>query len=545
VERILTRIWSEILGNADIPREGNFFELGGRSLDVTRVLARLAKLYQIEIPLETMFRTPRLCDFAAEVGVRLEQSARAAASLQLSPPAPRPERLPLSSAQERLWFLQQVLPEESASLYNGPLPVLLEGNLDRSALEAAFAAIIERHEVLRTAFRVIDDTPVQEILPRLELALEFVDLGALPREERLARTEALVAADARIAFQLDRPPLLRAKLVKLEEREHVLLLNVHHIVFDGWSSAVLLNDLSRAYDAFASGQEPGFRPLPLQYADFALWQRRWLASPAFEQQLAYWRKQLQGITELQLPRAAERPKLPSYRGDIRTFRLSSGLREKLEALSREADVTLFMTLLAGFKALLHRYTGQEDITIGSPVANRRHPDLEQLIGFFVNSTVLRTNLAGTPSFRELLKRVRKVTVEAWDHQDIPFEKLVENLQPERVTTHNPMFRAALSLQNVPLQPEPSRELVIKPWETHNKTTKFDLVVAMITQGDEIVGDVEYSSDLFDAPVIMEMIELYERLLAHVVEHPDARILDVPLKTQAPLPVLRDVHTFDF
>jgi hypothetical protein len=325
------------------------------------------------------------------------------------------------------------------------------------------------------------------------------------------------------------------------------LLNIHHIVFDAWSVGVLLNELSQLYTAFIGGGGSPLHPLPLQYADFALWQRRWLAGSRLEEQLAYWRTQLAGLPELELPADAERPKLPTYRGAVESFRVAGELADKLKALSREHDVTLFMTLFAGFVALLHRYTAQEDIVISSPVANRRLTELEGLIGFFVNSLVLRTDVSGGPSFRDLLGRVRRVTLAAYDHQDVPFERLVEELRPERLTTHNPLFRAAFSLQNTPGRPAAPQGLVVTPWETHNRTAKFDLVLAITDSDGSLLADVEYSSELFERATILNLIRHYCRLLEAVAQAPDLRLLEIPLgeRKREPATVATAGETFKF
>ena len=321
---------------------------------------------------------------------------------------------------------------------------------------------------------------------------------------------------------------MRTKLIRTAADEHVLLLNVHHIVFDGWSAGVLLSELSQLYAAFRHGESSPLAPLPLQYADFALWQRRWLAGERLEKQLAFWRKQLVALPDLELPSDAEPPARPTYRGAIESFRVPPELTGALKQLSRDHEATLFMTLLAAFKALLHRYTAQEDIVVSSPAANRRRTELEGLIGFFVNSLVLRTDLSGQPTFRELLRRVRAVALAAFDHQDLPFERLVEELRPERMATHNPLFRAAFSLQNTPVRSTPPPELEIIPLETHNRTAKFDLVFAIYDTGEALAAEVEYSTELFRRGTIRDMVALYCRLLECVASDPDQRLLEIPL-----------------
>jgi hypothetical protein len=480
-----------------------------------------------------MFNDPTPARLAQAVADALAREQPASDSLPLLPLSERPGVLPLSFSQQRLWFLHEVLPPESTALYNGPIPVRLQGQLNRQLLSRSFDEIIRRHEILRTAFRLVNGEPTQVVLPELRLEIETIDLRSYSREDCFAKVDQLAEADARRPFNLAEPPLLRANLIILGEDDHILLLNIHHIIFDGWSVDVLLGELSQLYTAFLRGESSPLPPLPLQYADFALWQRRWLTGSRLEEQLAYWRTQLANLSELELPTDAERPKLPTYRGEVESFRISRELTDKLKVLSREHDVTLFMTLFAGFTALLHRYTAQEDIVVSSPVANRRLTELEGLIGFFVNSLVLRTDFSGNPTFKELLASVRRVTLEAYEHQDVPFERLVEELRPERAATHNPLFRAAFSLQNTPLQPAAPQGITVTPWETHNRTAKFDLVLALTDSGEILLADVEYSSEMFERATILNLIQLYCRLLECVAHDPGLMLLEIPLAERIP------------
>ncbi len=536
IERALADIWKEILGVERIGRDDNFFDLGGRSLQVTRVMSKIVKACGVGLPLETMFNAPTIAGLAAAIVA--EQAGGSDRSASLARVTARPSVLPLSFSQQRLWFLQQVLPPETAAVYNGAVPVRLHGPLDADVLAACFNEVIRRHEVLRTAFRVVDGEPAQIVLAELPFAIGRVDLRQMARVQQLVEAERIVEADARRPFDLEHPPLLRAQLIALADDEFVLLLNIHHIIFDGWSVGVLLSELSRLYAAFVHGDPSPLPALPLQYADFAIWQRRWLEEHRFAQQFDYWRRQLADLPDLLLPTNSERPKLPTYRGAIESFRLLERLTRDLKLLSREADVTLFMTLLAGLKTLFHRYTAQEDVVISSPVANRNRAEIEGLIGFFVNSLVLRTDLSGAPSFRELLARIRRVTIEAYDHQDVPFERLVEILRPNRMATHNPLFRAAFSLQNGPTPIVAPPGFTITPWPVHNRTAKFDFVLAMIDTDSGLVGDIEYSSELFEHDTICEMIELYRILLESVVRDPDQALMEIPLVAEQPIAAQR-------
>lgn len=359
--------------------------------------------------------------------------------------------IPLSFAQQRLWFLEQLQPESSAA-YNISTAAILNGRLDVALLQNSLNEIVRRHEILRTTFTTVESQPVQEIAPTLTVEIPVVDLQFLPPAQKEGEIQQYAIAQTQ-RFQLDKLPLLQVTLLRLEETEHAILLTMHHIISDGWSMGVLLKELMALYQAFATGTPLSLPELPIQYADFALWQRQWLQGEVLETQLNYWREQLGGILPiLQLPcdrlcRCPEgnrpRPQVPSFRGATQSFSLSSELSEALNALSRQEGTTLFMTLLAAFKVLLYRYSGQEDILVGSPIANRNRAEIEGLIGLFVNTLVLRTKLDDNLSFREILGRVREVTLGAYVRQDVPFELLVEELQPQRDLSHHPCFKLCL------------------------------------------------------------------------------------------------------
>ncbi|MCA9704330.1 MAG: non-ribosomal peptide synthetase, partial [Myxococcales bacterium] len=441
-------------------------------------------------------------------------------------------------------FLDQILPAEAVALYNGTVPVRFRGPLDPVLVERAFQEIIARHEILRTGF-ILDGEPIQLIAPAVPFSIPLVDLSHLPAELREAKALEIAENDAHRPFDLGSPPLLRVQLLRLADDDHVLVPTIHHIVFDAWSADVLMREFTALYDAFRDGQPSPLPPLRLQYADYAIWQRQWLQGDVLEAQLAYWTEQLAGAPALELPTNRPRPQEPTYRGRIESFRLSAELTDQLEHLSRTADVTLFMTLLAGFQALLHRYTGQDDLVISAPVASRRCVEVEELIGFFVNSIVLRTNAAGNPTFEELLRRVRAVTIAAYAHQDVPFDRLVETLRPERVSSHNPLFRSGFALQNTPLERAAPRGLVVENIDARTRTTKFDLTIAMSAGPEGLVGEVEYSTDLFDTERIVEFLGLYDALLREVVAAPSLRILEIPLGRPADEPLPFVSGSFDF
>ncbi|RUT13760.1 hypothetical protein DSM107010_10350 [Chroococcidiopsis cubana SAG 39.79] len=449
--------------------------------------------------------------------------------------------LPLSFAQQRLWFLDRLVPNNP--FYNIPFSVRLQGKLDYVALKQAFGAIVDRHEALRTNFVKLDGQPVQIVAQKVNLSLPVVDLRHLPPNERQLTAEQIATEEAQQPFNLATDLLLRVKLLQLDAAEYVLLLNLHHIVADGWSLGVLVRELGLLYTAKSESKPYPLAELPIQYADFAYWQRQWLQGQVLESQLSYWRSHLADLPILNLPTDRTRPAVQTYRGATQSLKLSKTLTQSLEAFSQQAGVTLFMTLLAAFQTLLHRYTGQEDIAVGSPIANRNHSQLEPLIGFFVNSLVLRVDLSNNPTFRELLERVRQVTLGAYAHQDLPFEKLVEELHPERDLSRNPLFQVVFALQNAPMQPLELPGLMLNPLKFDVSTTRFDLELHLwecdrglnnLWEGsvDGLSGFVAYNTDLFDASTIARMLAHFQALLEGIVTNPDTRIANLPLLSAA-------------
>src|ERR671914_472306 len=386
----------------------------------------------------------------AEILVLLHQRNRSA-SVTFIPlvPIPRNGHLSLSFAQERLCFLDQL--EGPSATYNEQVGLRLSGLLDVGALQRSLGEVVRRHEVLRTSFPTVEGVAVQRIAPVLEVGLPVVELQGLGDGEREAEVRRLAAEEAQRPFDLARGPLLRVCLLKLGEEDHGLLLTLHHIVTDGWSLGVFIHELSALYQAFSTGRPSPLAALPIQYADFAAWQREWLQGAVLEEQLGYWQQQLAGAPSIfELPTDRPRPAVQGFRGASVAFGLEAELTQGLKALSQRAGVTLFMTLLGAFMVVLARYSRQEDIVVGSPIANRTHSQTEGLIGFFVNTLVLRADLSGDPPFEELLRRVRRVALEAYAHQEVPFERVVEALQPERSLSHSPLFQVMFALQNVPV-----------------------------------------------------------------------------------------------
>ncbi|MEP1076598.1 amino acid adenylation domain-containing protein [Leptolyngbya sp. PL-A3] len=445
---------------------------------------------------------------------------------------------PLSFAQQRLWFLSQLEPDNP--FYNIPAAIRLNGRIDRDALEQAFNIIVSRHDALRTTFSRVDGQPVQAIAPEVKIPLATVDLQSIPEAECDRVIQQLTTAEAQRPFNLQTDPLLRVTLLQVRPTESILLLTLHHIVADGWSLGVLNRELAAIYTALVQGRAPALPALPIQYPDFACWQRDTLQGDVLEAQLSYWRSQLQGLSPLELMGDRPRPAAQTYRGATYPISYSPVLTGALEALSQREGTSLFMTLLAAFQTLLYRYTGEDDIAIGSPIANRHRSELEGLIGFFVNSLVLRTDLSGNPTFRELLGRVRSVALEAYAHQDLPFEKLVEELEPERDLSRNPLFQIGFALQNAPMQPLELPGATLEPVHLEPGTTRFDLEVhlwepshglrSLWQSQDGLSGFVSYSEDLFDRSTIGRLVGHLQTLLEGIVADPDAHLSELPLLT---------------
>ena len=482
VEETLAGIWAEVLGLQRVGVQDNFFELGGHSLLATQVASRLRQTFEVELPLRLLFEEPTLAGLAAAIQARRSSSSA-------GPPLTRQPRdmpLPLSFAQQRLWFLDQMQPGNP--FYNIPIALRIWGPLDTAVLQRCLAEVVRRHEALRTTFAAPEGRPVQVIAPSLALSLSSIDLSVLPQEQCQSQALRLAAEEARQPFDLEQGPLLRGCLLRLAEDEHVALFTMHHIVADGWSVGVLIQEVAQLYPALAAGRPAPLPELPVQYADFAFWQRQWLQGEQLQSQLAYWRERLAGLSPLELPTDRPRPALQSFRGASLPVLLSGPLSQGLQALSRREGVTLFMTLLAAFQTLLCRYSGQEDVAVGSAIANRNRAETEGLIGFFVNMLVLRSDLSGDPTFRALLQRVREVALGAYAHQDLPFEKLVEELQPERDLSRQPLFQVGFVLQNTPLPRLELPGLRIAPLEIDNGTSKFDLTLMLRESAAGAAGD---------------------------------------------------------
>ncbi|WP_147094751.1 condensation domain-containing protein, partial [Myxococcus fulvus] len=455
----------------------------------------------------------------------------APAQQAITPNTSRGNQVALSSAQRRLWFLDRLEPGQAQ--YNVPVFVRLQGSLDERALRAALNQLLRRHESLRTCFTVQKDEPLQLIAEELSLDLQVVDLGGLSEVEREQRIRDLATEESRKPFDLSQAPLVRATLLRVAPEDHVLLLAMHHIVSDGWSMSVFFFELGAIYSALRLDTAPTLPPLKLQYADFALWHNEWLRSDAFREQLEYWKKQLAGAPPL-LTLPTDRPRLPVKRNQGQAARFSIPLDpvNALKKLGREERTTLFMTVLGLFNVLMSRYAGQTDVCVGTPIANRNRPELEGLIGFFVNTLVLRTDLSGAPTFRQLVQRVREVSLGAYGHQDLPFEHVVEALHPERNLGQNPLFQVMFSLQESATASASLDGLTLTTLPVETGTSKFDLLMALEETPAGLTGDLEYDTDLFDAATIERMLGHFRTLLSAAAAQPDTCITQLPMLTEA-------------
>ncbi len=524
VEEIVAGIWAAVLGRSGIGMQDSFFDLGGHSLLATRVLSRVRAAFGVELPVRALFESPTVEALAS----RIEPGPASAPAETPLLPAPRHGDPLLSFAQERLWFLAQLEPGSPA--YNMPSALALRGDLRPGALAAALDAVVERHEVLRTTFAASPaGVPVQRIAPRASWPCLRVDLAGLPGAARSPELRRLAAAEALRPFDLARGPLVRGTLLRLAEAEHAVLLTLHHSVCDGWSIGLLVREVATLYDAFVTGRPSPLPPLPVQYADFAVWQRTWLRGEVLEAQLAFWRNALAGAPGvLELPADRPRPAVPSGRGGTRVERLGPELASGLAALGRREGITLFMTLFAAWNALLFRTAEQTDLVVGTPIANRNRVEIEELIGFFTNTLALRTRLAPGTSFLELARNVRDVALQAYAHQDLPFERLVEELAPERSLAHTPLFQVLFALQNLPAGGLALPDLTLSALDLGGRTAKFDLSLFLGEAGDGLSAALEYAADLFDAVTASRLLERFRTLLKGAVADPERSLAELPL-----------------
>ncbi|HSI52112.1 MAG TPA: amino acid adenylation domain-containing protein, partial [Ideonella sp.] len=519
-EQAVAEVWAELLQVDKVGVHDDFFALGGHSLLATQLMSRLGARFGTDISLRTIFETPVLADLAAIVAPAAAESPEtpespAAPALPAELPA---EAFPPSLAQQRLWFLDQL--EGPNATYNIPIAFRLEGQLNRPALQAALNDVVRRHDALRACFHDAGGTPVLRLRQCVDLALPFDDLRRSPQQARDAEVAARMLAEAQVPFDLATGPLIRAGLLQLGDQEHLLLLTMHHIVFDGWSIGILVREVGELYASHAAGLPPALPELPMRYVDFAGRQRQWLSGNLLARQLGYWQQRLHGSpTTLSLPADRPRPPVQRQAGASLPYALSADLSARLQALSRRTQSTLFMTLCAAFNVLLARHSGQTDICIGTPIANRNRAEIEGLIGLFVNTLVLRTEVDLGLGFTALLAQVRGHTLDAYANQDLPFEQVVEALQPGRHASHTPLFQVMLALQNAPMtRPEmPGLQMAFVAGPT--VTAKFDLTLTLTESADGLHGDFEYSTELFDAATIERLAGHFTRLLQAIVADP--------------------------
>jgi amino acid adenylation domain-containing protein len=531
VQEVLAKLWAEVFKVERVGIENNFFDMGGHSLLATQVVSRVREAFRVELPVRSLFAAPTVASLAATI----EEALRAGEQPLVTPPLERAARdggpLPLSFAQQRLWFLDRLMPDSVA--YNIPSGTRLVGRLDVDALRRSLDEIVRRHESLRTTIALSGEQPAQVIHAHMKAELEMVDLSSLSEQQREDEVRRLSFEEAHRPFDLATGPLHRIKLLRLHEQEHILLITMHHVISDGWSTGILSRELTALYQAFLDGDASPLPELPVQYADYAVWQRRWLRGEALERQLAYWRQQLGGeLPVLELPADRPRPAVPSHAGARQRLALPQGLTAQLNALSRREGATLFMTLLAAFKTLLYRYTQQEDIIVGAPIAGRTQAETEQLIGFFINTLVLRTRFEGGMSFREMLGRVRETALGAYVHQDVPFEKLVEELQPERRLSRSPLFQVMFVLQNAPVETLELPGLTLTGLEASADTVRFDLALSVWETEGELHGSLAYRTDLFDDATAGQILSHYQILLESIVAAPGQSLDALPMLKEA-------------
>ena len=561
IEEKLTAIWSEVLQVTTVALDDDFFELGGHSILAMRVVARMRRAFDCELTMNAIFEAPTVRSLAARLGgFDLAHSAEAKAITHLSPAKPAlalvqtpalptaPQapttvtaaanstraiearyptaKIPASAAQRELWFIERL--DGAGSTYNVPYAVRLHGKLDTAALAAALSALIARHESLRTCFVSNQGIPLQQVCDARPLDLPVRRLQGTDRAERERNLQKALHNSFTQSFDLAHAPLLRAWLWQLQGDEHALLLSLHHIITDGWSMAVLVSELNTLYSAFTVGAPSPLAPLPIQFADYAIWQQERLASEPLQQQLRYWRTRLDGLEPLQLPLDRPRPVRPTYRGAEVSFELTKTMSAQLNSLARERHASLFMVLLAAFQTLLMRWSGQHDLAVGAPVAGRNRTELEGLIGCFVNMLVVRTDLSGDPGFDELIARVRHGSLQAFEHQEVPFDQLVATLRPQRELSANPLFQVSFALNGMGPSKQAMSGLRGEPIEVSTITSKFDLSLSFSDLNDQLQGRIEYSTELFESATIERLAAKLQQLLEGIVADPHCKLSLLPL-----------------
>ncbi|MCA9498197.1 MAG: amino acid adenylation domain-containing protein [Nitrospira sp.] len=550
-EEILAGLWSEVLKCDSLGIHDNFFDLGGHSLLATQVMSRLRQAFRIDVPLRALFEAPSIArlaevvDGARRLGIKDRRQSIVPVSRNLP--------IPLSFGQQRLWVLAQLDPDSAA--YNIPIALRIKGSLDIPALERSFNEMVRRHEVLRTTFSTLNGSPVQIIVPSLTVVCPLIDLQHIPERDREGAAIRLAGSEAQRPFDLRYGPLLRVSLLRLHPDEHVLLFTLHHIVSDAWSAHILIREVTVLYGAFVEGCPSPLSDLPIQYADFSQWQQGWLSGSVLESELSYWKTALSGeLPTLSLPTDRPRPLVQSSQGAIETLVLPVDVARAAKDLSRRMSATMYMTLLTAWYLLLFRYSGQEDLIIGTPIANRTSREVEGLIGFFVNTLAIRVQLRGCSTVTDMVEQVREACLGAYSHQDVPFEKLVEVLHPRRDIGRAPIFQVMFDLQNAPSSELDVKGLEFTSLEIESQTAKFDLSMTVQELDQQFAVSIEYSCDLFDASTIRRMLEHYEQLLSGMAANPENQVIDVPLlspearqqvlalnRGKEPTPIVRCMH----
>jgi amino acid adenylation domain-containing protein len=523
-EADLHRIWINVLGVEQIGVHDNFFELGGQSLLATQIVSRVSDVFQIELPLRQLFETPTVAGMAEVI----DHSQRGALTIPAVEPAHinQMDSAPLSFSQERMWFINQLNPDDAA--YNVAAALRFKGSLNKEALIKTMDELVRRHAALRTTFHLLAGKPVQSVAPTGSADWTLEDLRNISEEQREAQAIRLLNETAQYRFDLQKGPLARFSLFQVDDDQYLLLLTLHHAIADAWSMGVIAREMVALYNAYTSGVQPQLPEPQIQYSDYAIWQRQWFQKDLLETQMAYWQKQLADMPGLELSTDHPRPVVQTHRGAHQTLALSDSLLRALQTLSQQVGVTSFMLLLAAFQVLLYRYTGQTDVAVGVPIANRRWLSTEDLVGTFVNTLVMRTNLAGAPSFREVLRRVKVTALEAYAHQDLPFAKLVAELQPERDQSHSPLFQVMFNVVNVPV---PSIDLVgldTQYVDVDYQASQYDLTLTVTDITDLHSATFEYNTDLFGKDTITRMMGHFVTLLDGIAANPDVLIAKLPL-----------------
>lgn len=528
VEDILRGIWQQLLQRGELGVHDNFFLSGGHSLLASRVVAQIRSAFHISLSVRSLFEAPTIAQLAQQVEEALRH-ANAQPEEPVLQAQERPQEIPLALAQQRLWFLEQL--ETTQPLYNVPLAVRLRGSLDLSALQDSLEYLIQRHESLRTTFIESASGPVQCIHDCLMPQIIWQDMRHLPEDTQMAEMTRLMHTEQQTRFDLRQGPLLRVHVIRIHEEEHILFLTLHHIIADAWSVQVLLQEWGQSYAACCRGETAQLVPLPVQYADYAIWQREWLKGKRLKEQEIYWRERLQGIPDaLELPTDRPRGHVASYRGASERFALSGECVRGLRKLSQEESGSLYMTLLAGYQILLSKYTQQEDIVVGTPSGQRTRNELMDMIGFLVNTLAIRTSLEGNPSVREVLRRVRQGVLEAYTHQDIPFERVVEFVGGERDFSHTPVFQTAFLYEQLAVQESHFADLALLPLDIPSCIAKFEVSLVLRETEQGIHGAILYNQDLFDAATIQRMCGHYQHLLTAMLMNPDDAVGRLALLT---------------